>query len=66
MSSNRIRPRDPVEPVELAILQRVFSGTCIARKIQRDACEAEEMAALLVELFAHGVRQEHHLAALVR
>jgi hypothetical protein len=24
------------------------------------------MAALLVELFAHGVRQEHHLAVLVR
>ncbi len=48
------------------MLQRVFNGTCVAREIARDAREAEEMAALLVELFAHGVRQEDHLAALVR
>ena len=48
------------------MLQRVFDGTCIARDISKDASEAEEMATLLVELFAHGVRQEHHLTALLR
>tara|TARA_R110002020_G_scaffold67499_8_gene177285 strand:+ start:5259 stop:5657 length:399 start_codon:yes stop_codon:yes gene_type:complete len=65
MSLNRIRFHHPVEPVELALLQRVFDRACLTRKLCKRSLEAESMAVLLVDLFAHGVRQEHHLAVMV-
>lgn len=46
------------------MLQRVLDHICANRQIAKASGEAEETAALLVELFSHGVRQEHHLSTL--
>lgn len=46
------------------MLQRVLDHICANRQISKASGEAEETAALLVELFSHGVRQEHHLSTL--
>ena len=65
MSSYRVRSHSPVDPAELAMLQRVLDEACESRNVSKKSCDARNMAALLVELYAHGVRQEHQLSAMV-
>lgn len=63
--SNRSHRHDPVDPIELAMLQRVFDSICTTRSLSKGSPDAEQMAAVLVDLFAHGIRSEHHLTTMV-
>lgn len=63
--SYRARIFTPVDPPQLAMLQRVFDGTCRNRGFAPHTFEAEELAVLLIELYSHGVRKEPHLRAML-
>jgi hypothetical protein len=64
--SDKVHSTKPIEPLDLAMLQRVLDGTCSTHSFPKESCEAREAAALLITLFNHGIRQEQHLAAMVR
>ncbi|CAN7623854.1 hypothetical protein [Neorhizobium sp. LjRoot104] len=56
---------DPIEPDELATLQRVFDQACKVRGFQKHTPEAVEIAILIVSLYQHGVLNERQLTAMV-
>lgn len=51
----------PIAPLELEMLQRVFDHQCELRSIEPSSVDAENLAALVVSLYQHGVRQEPQL-----
>lgn len=55
----------PIDPIELAMLQRIFDNACESRDLNKTGLDAENLAAMLVQLFEHGIRKEHQLSALV-
>lgn len=56
---------DPVEPDELAMLQRVFDQACKVRAFRKQTPEAVEVAGLILSLYQHGIHEERQLIAMV-
>jgi hypothetical protein len=59
-------PSPPIDPVGLAMLQRIFDSACESRDIQKAGTDGENLAAALVQLYEQGIRQEDQLASLIR
>jgi hypothetical protein len=59
-------PSPPIDPVGLAMLQRIFDSACKTRNIARGGTDGENLAATLVQLYEQGIRQEHQLTLLIQ
>ncbi|MCK8779114.1 hypothetical protein M0654_03855 [Rhizobium sp. NTR19] len=55
----------PLAPADLAMIQRVLEAACQRRGLSKEGNDAAHIAAELVELYAHGVRGEQELSALI-
>ncbi len=50
---------EPMHPDHVELCQRVFNAACLARNIDEDA--REPVAAYVLTLYRHGVREEQEL-----
>jgi hypothetical protein len=50
---------------ELEFLQRFFDDLCEREKLAKNTPSAKKKAALLVELYEHGIRDKRQLAAIL-
>jgi hypothetical protein len=64
MTATTYHPK-PLAPADLAIIQRVLDAACERRGVAKEGRDAEHIAAELVELYSHGVRDEQELSALI-
>jgi hypothetical protein len=55
----------PLAPSDLDVLERALDAACERRGIDKAYVEAEYIAAELVQLYEHGVRNEVELSALI-
>jgi hypothetical protein len=66
MTHRTFRPSDePLSPADLALCQRVFLAVCIDREAGTHPEEENRIAAITIELYRHGVRNEDHLREMV-
>ncbi|NLS17672.1 hypothetical protein HGP16_14010 [Rhizobium sp. P40RR-XXII] len=56
----------PLAPAELNLCQRAFDAFLIERDARRDSEEAEAAAALIIELYQKGIRDEKQLLLLAK
>lgn len=49
------------EPNELAFLQRFFNDLCVERGLAGGSLAASDLAARIIQLYQHGVRDEKDL-----
>lgn len=56
---------EPIEPEELDMLQRVFDNICEMRHFRKKTDEAVELAAMVMNLYQHGIRDEQQLLAMI-
>jgi hypothetical protein len=55
----------PIDPDELAMMQRVFDHVCNVRQIQKRGHEATTLAASIVNMYQHGIRDERQLTLMM-
>lgn len=55
----------PLQPSDLEVLQRTFEAACSRRGIDKNAADAENIAAELFQLYEYGIRGEQELGALI-
>ncbi|AYG69881.1 MULTISPECIES: hypothetical protein [unclassified Rhizobium] len=56
----------PLTPTELKLCQRAFDAFLVERSAARDSEEAEVAAALIIELYQKGIRDEKQLLLLAK
>ncbi|MDL2410128.1 hypothetical protein PY650_31840 [Rhizobium calliandrae] len=54
-----------LDSTDLDICQRAFDAILIKRNIARDTEEAEQIAAMVIELYRQGVHDENQLVKLI-
>ena len=65
MSDKFFHKQTSLSPSELARLQVVFDLACLRRNISIESKDAEDVAALLLDLYQHGIREEEQLLAML-
>ena len=67
MTRKSLQPRTyPLTPAELKLCQRAFDAFLLERDAKRDSEEAEAAAALIIELYQKGIRDEKQLLLLAK
>ncbi len=56
--------RNPVNPDQLNLLQKVFDDTCAEHAIEKDSPDAEALALILVNSLQKGSSEKEQLAAI--
>ncbi len=59
---NPIIPTTTFEPIELALMQRVFNHACAERGLTGKSGAAIDLAVRIIELYQQGARNERDLA----
>lgn len=57
---------DPIGPMELQLIDKVFQVELQVRGVSRKSDEAEALAASLIQAYQSGIRDAHALSALAR
>lgn len=65
MLKDHARLLQTIDPDELRLLQRVFDRACEAKLIQKGSDLAVDLAVQVINLYQHGVQEEHKLYLLV-
>ncbi|MDO1582515.1 hypothetical protein [Rhizobium oryzicola] len=65
MIKDKTTHRGVIMPEELSMLQQLFETIANRRRLDKRSTQAVELAALIINLYEHGVRREEQLRALL-
>jgi hypothetical protein len=65
MLKDHVRLLQGIDPDELSLLQRVFDRACEAKLVEKRSDLAVDLAAQIINLYQHGVRDEQQLLTMV-